>query len=380
MSNEIENFKLDIFSRERAEVYLSCAESNTVTSSLVKELDNAFIRVVGDVTGHPRSEERVRRILTGCSGAVSVLPLRSTHDSTTDPSLLADLRIVVELGIPVLILKERGVLVDVVDSSQGTVLRFGTQAPSPNSGRRPYGPVSCDNENEWLADESIPSFVREVLRPSDRMRAYAFFIGRLERDFTHAREAFRAAVENEAGMPLLWVDDGRHRTNVQSVREQTRLLVKNASLVIADLTLGVESPERENPSRAHEIGMSIAFGRKLLLFSQEPRRYPYYSIGDLQMVFWSNEADLECKTKELLRNCLDSFGRMTWNHQLAGPGYEPKIGAIPFHFDQQQRYVGPKTPRFAGAGHSDGLFRVVPVFFVVVLVLVFAVLIASTTR
>ena len=79
---------------------------------------------------------------------------------------------------------------------------------------------------------------------------------------------------------------------MESVRERTRLLIKHATLVIADLTLGTESPERENPSRAHEIGMTIAYGRKLMLCSQEPRRDPYFSIGDMQMTFWSTEADL----------------------------------------------------------------------------------------
>ena len=65
--------------------------------------------------------------------------------------------------------------------------------------------------------------------------------------------------------------------------ERASCLGQDATFVIADLTLGVESPDRENPSRAHEIGMAIAYDRSILmLLSQEPRRYPYFSIGDLQ--------------------------------------------------------------------------------------------------
>ena len=78
----------------------------------------------------------------------------------------------------------------------------------------------------------------------------------------------------------------------------TRLLIKHATFVIADLTLGIESPERENPSRAHEIGMAVAYERPLLLCSQEPRRYPYFSIGDMQMSFWLTEDELEAATRD----------------------------------------------------------------------------------
>ena len=188
-------------------------------------------------------------------------------------------------------------------------------------------------------------FLTAVLKEKARIRPYAFFIGRLERDFTHAREAIRVAVEAEAGIPCLWSDDGRHRINVESVRERTRLLIEHAAFVIADLTLGTESPERENPSRAHEIGMTIAYGRKLMLCSQEPRRYPYFSIGDMQMTFWSTEADLGCKVRGWIRTSRDSLARTVLNHGLADAYTDivPRIKKPSFTFDVGQRYVGPKT-------------------------------------
>lgn len=160
--------------------------------------------------------------------------------------------------------------------------------------------------------------------------AYAFFIGRLERDFVQAREALRAAVLREAGLPLLWIDDGRHRCNVPGVREATRQMIRHAVFVVADLTLGVESPERENPSRAHEIGISQALDKPLLLTSQEPRRHPYYSIGDMQMAFWHDEQELHAHACNWILRHREQVARRL----LPAP-------EAPFHYDAARRFVGP---------------------------------------
>lgn len=169
--------------------------------------------------------------------------------------------------------------------------------------------------------------------------AYAFFIGRLERDFTHAREALRAAVEAEAGMTLLWSGDGCHRTPTDSVRADTEMLLKHAAFVIADLSLGVENPQHENPSRAHEIGLSSAFARPLLLCSREPRRYPYFSIGDLQMFFWSDERDLHERAVAWICAHRAEIARTVANTRLP----EPRIRAATFTFDPERRYLWPEN-------------------------------------
>jgi len=196
-------------------------------------------------------------------------------------------------------------------------------------------PEPSDTVARIAAELDIPVYAnasREITPNPSRIRPYAFLIGRLERDFTHAREAIRAAVESEAGIACLWSDDGRHRTNVASVRERTRLLIKHATFVIAELTLGVESPDRENPSRAHEIGLAIGYGRKLMLSSQEPRRYPYFSIADLQMTFWDTEDELEQQVRAWIRVERDSVARTVFNAN-------PTI----FTFDPKRRYIGPRT-------------------------------------
>ena len=279
-----DSFKLDIDHGARAEVYL--ATPGDVPWDLVAGLDAAGLRVVGDLPGLPPDEDRVWRIMSGC-GALLI-----AADDAASPGLQSAARIATELGVA---------------------------------------------QYRLRAGETPP----EVHREAPRALPYAFFVGRLERDFTLAREAIRAAVEREAGIPCLWADDGRHRTDVASVREATRLLIQHASFVIADLTLGAENPRQENPSRAHEIGMAIAYQRPLMLSSQEPRRYPYFSIGDLQMTFWETEDELERQTRAWVRAHARTVARRVFNHELPSPALAPAA----FAYNDTRRYIGPNTPR-----------------------------------
>jgi hypothetical protein len=184
---------------------------------------------------------------------------------------------------------------------------------------------------------AIEDFCRAVLAHHCAVRRYAFFIGRLERDFALAREAIRAAVEDAAGLDFLWVDDGRHVANVPGVRDRTRLLIQHAVFVVADLTLGVENPVHENPSRAHEIGIAIGYGRPICLSSQEPRRYPYFSIADMQMTFWTREDELEASVRAWIHGHRRLVARRVLNYSLPSPVLAPSA----FRYDPARRFVGP---------------------------------------
>ena len=206
------------------------------------------------------------------------MPYRHRELSTTSPELLDELRLAIEFAIPLAIFREEGVRLALDHLSESLRLQFGDSDPIFVNSQRVHGLEATINPNgdpEGTLLSVSDQLVAHALIKREGIPPYAFFIGRLERDFTHAREAIRAAVESEAGIPCLWSDDG-HWTNIESVHRRTQLLIKHATFVIADLTLGLESPKRENPSRAHEIGMSIAYNRKLMLCSQEPRRYPYF--------------------------------------------------------------------------------------------------------
>jgi hypothetical protein len=343
-----DGFKLEIFTPEKVDVYLSCPDKGDIVWPLVRRLDEACIRVIGDVSDLEPDDDRTQFIMNGCSGFVTTLPYLDSELCTTSPRLIRELRLGAELGIPLTIFRENGVRLDVNRSTDSLRLQFGDSDPISVEHQKVYGPGIDAERNGDLEEMLLPvvdRFRAEVLKDRYRIRPYAFLIGRLERDFAQAREAMRAAVESEAGLPCLWSDDGRHRANIESVRERTRLLIKHSTFVFADLTLVPESPERENPSRAHEIGMAIAYDRKLMLCSQEPRRYPYFSIGDLQMTFWSTEAELECKVKDWIYSNRECLARRVFNYRLmhAYPEYEPNIRKPCFKFDPQQRYIGPKT-------------------------------------
>jgi hypothetical protein len=185
--------------------------------------------------------------------------------------------------------------------------------------------------------DALVAWLVERLPSAPVIPSYAFFVGRLERDFAQARSAIRAAVEAEAGVPCLWVDDGRFRTNVESVRERTRELIRHASFVIADLTLGPESPHQENPSRAHEIGLAIAYEKPLMLCSQEPRRYPYYSIGDMQMTFWNDEQELAAS----VRAWIAAHPALPHRHLLNATLPASRLSRPSFRFDPAARFIGP---------------------------------------
>lgn len=298
-----DRFAVEISGRSCGDIFLVCADGDTSIWPLVKQFDQSGVCVVGEV---PRSgTDRGAAIASTCGGTVAVLP------ST--------------------------------ESGGEAIARINTHV---NRARETGQPalVIHPGTNETQVRGAIENIIEQSSKWATA-RPYAFFIGRLERDFSHARAAIRAAVEREAGISCLW-SDSDHQTNIASVRESTRLLIKNAVFVIADLTLGVENPDGENPSRAHEIGMSIAYERPLMLSSQEPRRYPYFSIGDMQMTFWETEAHLYESVRHWIRARRAALARAVFNHHLPErfPGYRAAIGPPDFVYDPALRYVGPWTP------------------------------------
>jgi hypothetical protein len=325
-----DGFSVEIGGPARADVFLSCPDVRSVWP-LIQRLDRSRLCVVGDLPPADGRGSRAADIAAGCSGVVAVLPPESGSPETFH-RIAADVRRAVADRQPVAVFHEHG---------RSGVLRAG--ADTLAGAGIVHGPAVFDDGDAGCR-AAVERFAAEACRLS-RVRPYAFFIGRLERDFTHARLAIRTAVEREAGIPCVW-SDGGHQTNVASVRESTRLLIKHAEFVIADLTLGVESPDRENPSRAHEIGMSIAYERPLMLCSQDPRRYPYFSIGDMQMTFWTHEAQLHECVRDWIRARRGTLARRVFNHRLteAFPGYQPLVDVAAFEYDPRQRYVGPKTP------------------------------------
>ena len=366
-----DKFNLEFLVAGKADVYLSCPKGSQLSWQLTRLLDEASIRVVGDQSEPYTNGNRVRSIMAGCAGVVSALAYQP-GSRTMDPRLLSELRHGAALGLPLALFLEKDVDLDLDEGQDQLRLRVDDSETVFIRLDRLLGPVVyLDDVFDREVHATADRFRSAVLRDEARVRPYAFLVGRLEKDFTQAREAVLAAVESEAGIPCLWSDDGRHLTNIASVRERTQLLIKHASFIVADLTLGAENPEHENPSRAHEIGMAIAYERPIMLCSKEPRRYPYFSVGDMQMTFWATEADLSSHVREWVRTH-QVLRRQVFNHRLGEiyPGYKAKIEQPLFHFDPTRRYVGPTA---AARSFTSAPFALV-VGAVVVLLLVVALL------
>jgi len=291
-------FPIEIVSPWRADVYLSLGPTVEVPERVLRAFDERRIRLIGAVPEVEPSREQLESLVSACQCMVLVGDPQSSGQRAAQRELERALAHAMSLQV-----------LHLTDSVIAS---------------------------ERLLKEAVESLV--VASPI-RAPAYAFFAGRLEKDFCHARAAVRAAVEWELGMPCLWSDDGHLHPTSSGVRETTQTLIRHASLVIADLSLGPENPHHENPSRAHEIGLAIAFGRPIMLSSREPRRYPYFSIGDMQMFFWSDERDLWYRASEWLRAHRGRLGRRVFNRELTSA----KVDRKPFEFAASQSYRWPET-------------------------------------
>lgn len=301
---------VEILTAHRADIYVAGWDSSELSQKVVAALDRASVRAIGEPAHVPRDELRLARLMRTCD-ALLVLP-----DTGSDVGGVARAN-AEACGLPIAV-------VDHADADRPSRV---------DAGAMPIDDIERGSER-WK------TYLEAAIDRRPKTTPYAFFIGRLERDFRQARDAIRVAVEDELGMPCLWADDGLHRTGLASVREQTQLLIRQAAVVVADLTLGVENPLHTNPSRAHEIGLATAYERPLVLSSQEPRRVPYFSIGDLQMVFWENEAELLTLMRRRLRAERVHESRTVYNHLL--PDQDTRMVRRPrFAYEPSIRYVGP---------------------------------------
>ena len=340
VSSQSAKIGLEVFSKERASIYFSGPLPGSQWLSLLACLDQAGVRIVTDVEGLDFNEARIHRIAQECSGYISVFSnerLEHGNQAWRDLAALSAL----DSDIPHLVLttpdvSENIVLhEDLVTISINKSLCFDVKR-SALKGPHQICVERCELDPDFQTH--LDEFLARICLHK-RIPQFAFFIGRLERDFALAREAIRCAVERHAGIPCLWSDDG-HRLKTNSVRQGTQQMLEVACFVIADLTLGPENPTMENPSRAHEIGLSIAYDRILMLCSKEPRRYPYFSIGDMQMFFWSDERDLYEHTVNWLYRERGLVGRTILNYRLSewDANHQVNVKPAEFIYDSTRRY------------------------------------------
>ena len=287
-SSPDKDLKVFITKSYTADVYLACSwrsrSGQDASWLLVKELDQKGQRVVGDVPDFSeQDDDRIERIMGGCAGFAVILPFREENPNKTSPYIIRELKIAAKLGIPMLILHDSSFPVEIVESSGTKELVFSSMSklnPIPLDSATLFGPIKFDEDQpdfKTMISTAVEGFSSSTSRYSPKRVPFAFLITQLNKDFALAREAIKLAVEHEAGIPCLWSDDNQHSTNVEGIREGVRLLIKQASFVVADFTYGLETSASDNPSRALELGMAIAYKRPTILFAQGPRRDPFFS-------------------------------------------------------------------------------------------------------
>lgn len=177
-----------------------------------------------------------------------------------------------------------------------------------------------------------------LLLPRAPAPRHAFMALRIHDDFALVRDALRCAVEAELGMPCVHFEDRRIVAAEPGVRQRTLALIRGASFFVADLSYSASCPAFDSPNTAHEIGFAQACGLPLLLCAQAPRRNLYFSAGDLDTLFWRDEADLHVLARQWLAPHRVRLGARVI---AAGPADLP---ASRFEFDARRAYEGPPGP------------------------------------
>jgi hypothetical protein len=167
--------------------------------------------------------------------------------------------------------------------------------------------------------------------------AYTFMAVRIHDDFAQVRQAIAVAAELELGVPCVYFEDPRVVTDAEGVRERTVVLIRGATLFIADLSHSPSSPSFDSPNTAHEIGVAQALGLPLLVCARAPRRNLYFLAGDLETLFWRDEADLHERVRSWLRPRRAELGRRVIAYSVPGS----RLRAPAFAFVRATSYRGP---------------------------------------
>jgi len=357
------NFTLRIEKDYQVDVYLSCSwQPDTGLDAsyvVVENFDANSIRVIGDVLDEKEQDpNRITRIMKDCSGFFVVLPFRSNHETNTSPWIIEEIEIAAKLDIPFGIAADYRLNVKIENDNEINKLilindnnTYTKEIILKNSYIENL--IKFESGNGDLKKQlshKLYTFIDKVSNYQNKNQPYVFLITRLEKDFKQAREMIKASVENIAGIPCLWADDSRHETNCSDVTEAARLLIKNATFVVGDITLDQLEPSRENPSRSHEIGISTAYCKDIILCSQDPRRYPYHSIYKIQIIFWNNEDELYNNLKQWLISHKSRYCRSIYNYRLPEKNnkYDPKIKEIKIDYNKDQRYISPNLYKMKG--------------------------------
>ncbi|NDJ36282.1 MAG: hypothetical protein GYB64_16630 [Chloroflexi bacterium] len=358
-------FSLSIRSPYTRNIYLSASwqpdAGKTASWVVVRDLDQRGFRVVGDVQhAEELDNDRIMRIMHGCSGYVAVLPHRPHSPLKTSPYILAEIALALRCGLPVALFADDSIGLTTAEMDGHTQLSFpdletaGDVVLDPADLRVPradlFGPYTYHEGP--TAEQDLFGLIEEyaeMLRrrpPAAISEPYAFVLSQVQEeggDFDHAREAIRAAVETEAGIPCLWVtDETRYtvsgQTGTTGVRAKTRELIRHAAFIVADVSLRAAPPHTHNENVAFELGQADFAGKRIYITHKAVRGYePYYAIQDVTVDSWQTEAELHEKLSGWISARSADLGRRVYNREL-DENTQQVFDHPGFAFDRRRTY------------------------------------------
>jgi hypothetical protein len=306
---------------------------------VIRRLDEEGFLAVGDTKGFDEMDpERIRRIMSQADGFLSLLPYRPEKPCKTSGFMLDELDAAIELGLPISLIYDARVDPSASDTPSGDAvsLKFpdGRTITIPKNvlvGHAGYDYGVPKSEELQLVN--LADFLARATTPPATLQPYSFLICRLQPDFALPRAACVAAAEMAAGIPCLWIDSRGYATNVDDTADRARLLIRHAAFVVAEISLTDENPDFDSPSRAHEIGLAIAYRKKVFPVSHGPRRHPYHGLVARQLVWWDGESQLLNDLRDAIYAERGSVGRHVYNRELEklGDGFKPHFASP--HFD-----------------------------------------------
>ncbi|GAB4512758.1 MAG: hypothetical protein OHK0046_12770 [Anaerolineae bacterium] len=338
------NFNTPTYHRN---VYLSCSwradEGKSASWVVVRDLDQNKVRAIGDIIGESTQDPlRIRRIMDGTDGFVCVLPYRD-NKFTTSEYILQELSIAIDKEMLIALFYDDRVQVSVKEEKDTVEITLPCLEESTLSIIRPlkhqkikfFGPIpftyGIGNSVEDQLRVKLTNFL-ETLRSLPRVtEPYALVFSRLDKDFAHAREAIRSAVEIHAGVPCVWVNDSTELFSsnlTNNVRQLTRELLRHASFVVVDISRSAQTPYSENPTLAFELGQTDFASKKFFLSMRRiPNYQAYFAVADFQWIPWEDERELHQHLSNWIQNNRTEFSRNIYNRskELLVNSYHPVV-------------------------------------------------------
>lgn len=291
---------------------------------VIEYLDRETFLPVGDARDLPdMSLPRLERIMGAAEGFVSVMPHRPGKPTKTAAFMLEELELAVRLRLPIAILADQRIPIvvttDPTTHSRSFAFDGAKTVAVPGALLVSFAQFDFgDRDSEQKALFELNALLERCKAAPRKPTPYGFVIARLQPDFEAVRRSLVSASETATGLRCIHLDSAGYTPNITDTTERARVLIREAQFVVADISIVGDEGEFDSPSRAHEIGLAIAYRKPLFLTSQLPRRELYHGIVGNQVLWWPDEESLYRDLSAKLHAERASIARHVYSRSVAG--------------------------------------------------------------